>query len=248
MPKKISFCEVQQTAMIIAYVGGRSFQDIATAFACSKNRIRDELLLLGIAPNKARSISSKMLGQPSRRLGAKWSDESKKKASAARRKRGATRFGPHTEETKLKISLATKGKNTKWSHEEKCRIERLRQALKRFLRRSLCAAKSKKHDKTSVILGYSPSDLFRHLGPKPSDDCHIDHYVPISEFIRRGIHDPSVINSLHNLRWLGANENREKSNKVPIDADHVISMCINARHTFSVGIGCKIADYSKGIA
>lgn len=44
-------------------------------------------------------------------------------------------------------------------------------------------------------------------------EWHIDHVKPVSRFIKQGIHDPKVINSLSNLRPLWASENISKGDK-----------------------------------
>lgn len=242
MPARIDFLAEQKTAMLIAYLGGRSFLDISKAFGCSKTRIRDELLRLGAEPDRGRSISSKMKGQPSRRLGARWSDEAKERISRARKGCAPTRTGPHSEATKAKISAATRGKNTKWTDDERAALERVRQSAKRFLHRCLRGAEKPSHLRTNKALGYTPLELARHLGAKPCADAHIDHYVPIVEFFRRGITAPEVINALANLRWMPADANRLKSSKVPEDVEDVIALCLTA--TFKEGR----VFYSPGLA
>jgi hypothetical protein len=48
-------------------------------------------------------------------------------------------------------------------------------------------------------------------------EWHVDHVVPLSWFIAQGCTDPAIINALENLRPLRAQENMQKSWKVPID-------------------------------
>ena len=152
----------------------------------------------------------------------------KQKKTRVLNKKPFRRGYKHSESTLIKISLALKGKNRKYSDSERREIESVRCACKRFVNRVLNKSGLRKNKtKTEVLLGYTKWDLMLHLGEKPTKDCHIDHYVPISEFFRRGIFDPKIINALPNLRWLDAHENRKKSDSVPIDADEVIQKCIS---------------------
>ena len=45
-------------------------------------------------------------------------------------------------------------------------------------------------------------------------EWHVDHIVPVAEFLRRGVADPAVINALTNLQPLWALENIRKSDAV----------------------------------
>lgn len=80
-----------------------------------------------------------------------------------------------------------------------------------------------KCDSTFDILGYSASDLMRHLESKFTDgmtwdnrsEWHVDHVIPIKWFLDNGITDVSVINHLSNLQPLWASDNLSKSWKVP---------------------------------
>lgn len=70
-------------------------------------------------------------------------------------------------------------------------------------------------------LGYSGADLVRHLERQfekgmtweNHGQWHIDHIIPVSEFVRQGITDPSVINCLSNLRPMWAKDNLSKGAK-----------------------------------
>jgi hypothetical protein len=156
----------------------------------------------------------------------------------------------HSPKTLARISAATKGKNVKYMPEEKKQRESIRQASKRFLRRVLKASGRRKEIPSEQYLGYTNAALVAHLGPKPSDDSHIDHYVPIAEFLRRGIKSPEVINALPNLRWLGGDANRRKSASVPADADSVIAICLDPqmRHqALTATFGPNGATYTGGV-
>ncbi len=45
-------------------------------------------------------------------------------------------------------------------------------------------------------------------------EWHIDHIKPVSWFVKSGITDPSIINSLDNLQPLWAKDNFAKSDKI----------------------------------
>ena len=72
-------------------------------------------------------------------------------------------------------------------------------------------------------IGYQWGHLVRHLESKfdavmnwenYGSYWHIDHIIPISYFLEKGIEDPSIVNALWNLRPLEASENMSKGAKV----------------------------------
>lgn len=91
-----------------------------------------------------------------------------------------------------------------------------RYILKSFMKRMKMGSKK---DTTSKLLGYSYSDLKKHIESLFLDgmswdnhgEWHIDHIRPISSFDIDT--DPSVVNALENLQPLWALENLKKSNK-----------------------------------
>jgi hypothetical protein len=207
------------------YESGESFHQIGVSLGLAKNTIRKYLLANGIKSNRGRSISRATIGRAGSQLGKIRSAAHCAKLSEALKGRGPGRVGPHSEETKLKISAALRTLPKKYTDEENKHRERIRQACKRFVRRILISAGKRKIGTVQEIVGYSKDELVAHLGPRPAD-AHIDHIVPIAEFLRRGITDPAAINALPNLRWLGAYENRKKSANIPPDADKIISACL----------------------
>jgi hypothetical protein len=79
-------------------------------------------------------------------------------------------------------------------------------------------------DATCVeLLGYTGHDLKAHIERQFTKgmswerfgiDIHIDHIIPVAEWIRRGETDPSVINALSNLRPMWAKANAAKRDLV----------------------------------
>lgn len=73
-----------------------------------------------------------------------------------------------------------------------------------------------KNKKTKEMLGYTYSDLYKHIINHPNwinikkNKWHIDHIYPIKAFLDYNIHDPKIINSLKNLQPLTAKENLKK--------------------------------------
>lgn len=228
MPAAIKHTPEQIAQMIKAHEEGTSAKDIAAAMGCSKSTVCERIESAGVKMDRARSISKKMTGRPGSRRGARHTEESKAKMSAANNGRPGTRFGPHSTETLKKISDGTKGKNVLYTPEEKRRVESLRTLLKRIVRRTLSASGKRKSIPSERYLGYSKTELHAHLGNRP-DGCDLDHYVPIAEFIRRGITDPAVINARVNLRWLESSKNKIKSDTLPKDTERVIALCLQAR-------------------
>jgi hypothetical protein len=76
-----------------------------------------------------------------------------------------------------------------------------------------------KNKKSSIILGYTYSQLQDHITSHPNwifvkdKKWHIDHIFPIKAFLDHGITDLSLINALDNLRPLDAKENLCKNCK-----------------------------------
>lgn len=214
------------------YADGVSVRDIAQELSIPYTTLRYRLVRSGFVFNTEETrkrIAEKAVGRPSHAKGRVRSREEIQRQIKSRKANGKPpRSGyKHTKETLAKISAATKGKNVRWTPEQKRSLEAIRQACKRFVRRVLKATGKRKDIKSQCILGYTPDELRQHLGEKPTSDVHIDHYVPIAEFFRRGITSPAVINALPNLRWLNAHANRTKSDAVPGDADEVIAKCLH---------------------
>jgi hypothetical protein len=216
-----------------------STRTIATAFGCSQNTINRALREAGVVPNVSEKLSQQRRGQPSNCKGVPKSLTEEQRAAARERATGnqwcvGRKLSP---ESLARMRASAKGINVRFTPEERKLREAVRQASKRFLHRVLRATGRRKLIPSEAHLGYSKDALVAHLGPKPCEDAHIDHYVPIVEFLRRGIVSPAVINALPNLRWLGADLNRRKSASVPGDADSVIARCIAAGG----------ATYAKGV-
>lgn len=87
-------------------------------------------------------------------------------------------------------------------------------ALHRMVRRLVQGDRSGVYKR----LGYSLHDLREHLERQFQagmswdnyGDWHIDHIVPVSSFVSKGIEDPKIVNALSNLRPLWASENFAK--------------------------------------
>lgn len=92
---------------------------------------------------------------------------------------------------------------------------------RRLLYRTLSFTDLSKDSRTSEMLGYSSEDLWNHLKSLLLDgmtednrgDWHVDHKIPVIEFIERGIDDPAIINSLDNLIPMWSNHNLSKNRR-----------------------------------
>lgn len=227
MGKKIILTSEQVCELKAMVAEGKSTRDIAKVFGCGKSTVSTLAKSLDIQLDGARSISLKMTGRVGHRLGKKHSEQTRLLISETNTGRPGTRFGKHSPETIAKISAATKGKNVRYTPEQKAQVEKMRQSCKRFVRRTLLATGRRKTIPSEQYLGYSKHDLLAWLGPKPFSTAEIDHYVPVVEFFRRGIYNPAVVNALPNLRWISSSENKAKSASVPSDADSVIEKCLS---------------------
>lgn len=226
MPRKMEFPAVAVLEMIQGYAGGKSMAALARERGCGKNTVRRLFRENGVVFDKSRSLSAIKKGRPSARKSYTVSDRVRVARRNARDRAHELRRGATlSPETRARISAALQGRHRRFTDEERKSREAIRQALKRFLHRSLKASGRKKCSRTEAALGYRVGDLMAHLGPRPAD-AHIDHIVPIAEFFRRGIFEPAVINALQNLRWLSADENRRKSATVPENADDIIRQCL----------------------
>ncbi len=86
---------------------------------------------------------------------------------------------------------------------------------------ALRQAKLKKGSPLRSCLGYTGTDLMAHLERQfvkgmswdNHGDWHIDHIVPISQYMSEGVTDPAVINRLSNLRPIWAADNLAKGAK-----------------------------------
>lgn len=75
-----------------------------------------------------------------------------------------------------------------------------------------------KHSVTNKNVGYSSRDLKEHIESQfepgmsweNHGEWHIDHIIPLSVLVKWGVTDPSVVNALHNLRPLWAEDNMSK--------------------------------------
>lgn len=99
-----------------------------------------------------------------------------------------------------------------------CDTYRLNVLVRTYLRRASDIAKARGLSLSKNRLGYSAEDLRARIeiNFKPGmswgnhGEWHIDHRVPVSRLIDRGINDPAVINCLSNLVPLWASENLKK--------------------------------------
>ena len=89
--------------------------------------------------------------------------------------------------------------------------------MRRLVRRTM-----KKTSASQALLGYSAQELKTHLENQflpgmtweNRSTWHIDHIIPVADFLNRGINNPNIVNSLSNLRPLWANDNLTKGAKI----------------------------------
>lgn len=93
--------------------------------------------------------------------------------------------------------------------------------MRRILAKVLLITKERKDAGTFVKLGYGPDEFRKHIemqfrGKMTWDNhgkWHVDHIIPVIAMIEGGERDPSVINSLTNLRPIWAKENLRKGSR-----------------------------------
>lgn len=145
----------------------------------------------------------------------------------------------HDEEHRRKTSIASTGRvwsedakakhrakarrgnfNNKWNPDRDvvAKNEAVRRSAYSLLWGTLRRIGSDKLSSSKELLGYSAEDLAAHIEKqfmegmswKDRSEWHIDHIKPVSVFIKEGITDVRVINSLSNLRPMWAKENMSK--------------------------------------
>jgi hypothetical protein len=95
----------------------------------------------------------------------------------------------------------------------------VRNRLSVRLRQCIKTGKSKRLD---CILGCTLVQLLQYLGPKPTDDAHIDHICPCAQ-----AETPEELTKLFhysNLRWLSARDNTSKQAKPTPEG---MSLCLS---------------------
>lgn len=91
------------------------------------------------------------------------------------------------------------------------------------LHKLLTRSNRRKDSRCVELLGYTAAELREHIErqftrgmewAKVGAEIHIDHIIPVAEFLRMGECRPSVVHALSNLRPMWAKENMSKSDKV----------------------------------
>ena len=99
---------------------------------------------------------------------------------------------------------------------------KLHGAMRNLLKRILSLTKQNKENRTTEILGYTPTKLRQKLEMGFTDAMNwknygiywvIDHKIPVNYFIKKKITNPKIINCLCNLQPLSRIDNILKSNK-----------------------------------
>lgn len=98
------------------------------------------------------------------------------------------------------------------------RNDRARKEMYSLIHNTLRRVGRAKDGKSAELLGYSASDLYKHLTRSLREgmswdrrgEWHIDHVKPVSLFVKEGVTDPKVINALTNLQPLWSSENMAK--------------------------------------
>lgn len=91
------------------------------------------------------------------------------------------------------------------------------------VRRAINASESIKQSKTELITGYGVEKFISRIEYTFKDgmswenhgDWHVDHIIPVSYFLKKGVTSQRVINSLCNLRAMWAIDNMRKNDKHP---------------------------------
>ena len=96
---------------------------------------------------------------------------------------------------------------------------KIREKIKKSLKRVLNEAKKEKIKKTFEYIGYTREDLVNHIKSHinwdkvKNSEWELDHIFPLKAFFDQGIYDEKVINSLENLQPLTKRQNRSKNDR-----------------------------------
>jgi len=100
---------------------------------------------------------------------------------------------------------------------------RMAQLARSMLQHVLKRLNKRKDSRCFKILGYNGAQLKAHIERQFSHgmtwdrfgkEIHVDHIIPVAEWLRRGETRPEVINALSNLRPMWAMDNIKKSDTV----------------------------------
>jgi len=177
--------------------------------------------------NKTRRDKHPML---SRAASSKWKEKNKEKNKEITRS-WRLENKDHTLQYEYNYRLANKEKRNlqkeKWRKENLARVrayssERYKNCdehkLNHIIRTMVARVKSKG---ASVSLPYTSKDLKQRMEAQFKDgmtwsnhgEWEIDHKIPVSLFLKRGVKCPKIINALSNLQPLWKKDNREKNNR-----------------------------------
>lgn len=214
-----------------------STRDIVKLLGLNYHQVRNVFIARKIPlNNKIRLLSEKAKGRVSPRMGVKLKESTRNKIGISKTGNKNCLGRVYSKETIEKMSIKRKeyiSKNPEVmqnlhkkrrvkSEDEKkylYAIKKARASSKQFLRRLISLGIYIKSDKKHKELGYTHNQLKDYIEKMFKDGMswdnrssfHIDHIVPIKTFIKNGIYDPKIINSLANLQPLSRIENQKKS-------------------------------------
>lgn len=231
--KKVIFSVQDINRIIDLYLNtSNSTRDIAKVYGCAYNTINNLLKNNNVLMQGKSKIAAKNTGN-TYRVGFKASEETKLKNSIAMKHRPPTTLGKvYTEQERQNISDGVKkafllNPTQRVKDARKIGVDKIikaRSKCKNLLRRVLKLTGKKKATKTYDELGYTEKELLAHISAQfkvgmcweNRESFHIDHIIPIAWYIKNGITDPKVINTLSNLQPLYPAENRKKSDKYEV--------------------------------
>lgn len=225
--RKIEFSEEQIQDILHRHTElEQSCQDIADVYGVAKNTIRARLLASGARFDKSAvnsKISRKRKGQSSARKGVKLTVEQRRQIGVKSKgnKYCLGRVLSGASRRKMSESMKKRFADRKRPEAEQLARDRQRSRFKHLLRRHLRQTGTGKDRRTVEALGYTHQQLTAHIEAQfqlgmsweQRESFHIDHIVPVSVFLEKGIIDPKIVNALINLRPEYPRPNRVKSDQ-----------------------------------
>lgn len=193
----------------IRYEQGATSLELASELDVHENAIKKAIRSAG------GQIRNRIDAMRLARAGKPRSEEHCQRISASRKSAAMT-----VEGRKHLLAISKMGADAiRLTAEEREARNRARLRAKNLLHRALQVTGQRKSKSTQELLGYDWRQLRAHLelqfevgmSWESPGSFHIDHKVPVVQFLKRGIFDPRVINALCNLQVMRPEENLRKS-------------------------------------
>jgi hypothetical protein len=111
-------------------------------------------------------------------------------------------------------------------------LKQLKIRIRNLISYSVVGYSYTKTSKVYELLGCTYEDLLIYLGPKPEGNYHLDHICPCSQ----AQNEEELIKLQHytNFRWLKAEDNISKSDKITKEAEEMCKILLKREPTYAI--------------